>query len=138
MTIEVGRSGGAFVASFSQGSDGVAAGASGVLTTITPPSKQRVRLDALMGDIQNLVTEVKADGATIISGELNPSPSNGQPAENRYFIATANNPGVAAQTQVAGGKGPYIFEPDAVVTIELVSGVLPNAITYSYSYGVLK
>ncbi len=121
--------GGVFITRLLSGNLSIAAGASGDLVTLTPPSGQRVSLDYLQvsGATSEGNMSVLVNGNTVISGTLDDS--NSTSIIGRYSIGARSSPTAGAQIE------PITGDIDEPIIIRKTSGTVGAAIYYSYRFG---
>ena len=134
MTIEVGKSGGGvFVTRFASATLVIAAGASGAVFTITPPTGQRVKLNALSSNGTESNTEITVGGVAIISGKaLARMP---YAAGSYCILVSGGDPNIQ---NMAGALSSIVGNVDEAIVFKLITGSTVGSVKYSYEFGVVK
>jgi hypothetical protein len=133
MTIEVGISGGTFVPSLISGTLTIAAGVSGTIFTITPPTGERARLTSVSSNSTETNTQLSVGGVAIISSKsLMQVPS----LAGSYCVSVAGgNDTVYNMTGLIDGITGGINE---AIVFSLTSGSTAGIIRYAYMTGKIR
>ena len=132
MTIEVGVSRGAFVPTFGSGTLIIASSSSGTLFTITPPSKQRVRLNCMASQSGGMPVTLKVGDSFVLTEEN----ISRLPASGEFTIGAETSS--LAEPSTSYGAIPYIIGGIDEVIILSATVATGNTINYGYETGVFR